>query len=713
MVKKDLNSIDKALLDCYGFTLRKNQIKACNYLSKGFIVELSTGEGKSVVSLVTSILLSQEYKRVYIVSINDYLSRRDYEKFKPIYDKFNLSCSLNISSTKKSDKCLVHNSDIVFTNSTTLAFDYLNSKIGGYSFNLELDCCIVDECDYVLLDNATSEFSISFNSEKHNTLSLIKYKFLYNSIINSEMNVLMVDKYVDKIDCSRYHCVLYVNEKKSKITELGIEFLSQLLNIDIDKVLELYNIFTSCLEAKFLYTRGKDYDILDNKVVPINLGNGRLSINSRFANNVHLFLEIKENLTVNEISLGNFSVSYQTLFAEFRFLCGMSGTLSNTSEEIEYIFNKRIKKVSSFFRKNYSYERHNILKTKIDKYKYLIDRVNECSYGSILIITDSNNETDIVYSMLIDSGLNNKFKVTKLNYFNSFDEENLIIDSVSDANTITVCSYLCSRGTDIKVGQNGFLNLFCLNNFQNTRIDKQVIGRCCRNGENGGYHFITSLEDDVWNHSSYKFHSKLMKLSKRLLCLSFIQIVLNLYRIFIQNKIYRSSSCDRMFLFDIYNFYNIQLNSILSFLLDPSDDNCRESLLYNINMYLKDLFVNGSDLYDDDGCCVFGLLVDKYNSKKVRTFLYKLINNYVYSCDLNELKSSIYSYIFKNFTLFKNETANLIKVVPPKNIFSTNRFMISNKELYEKSLRCMLYDFCEYVISLYELGCLNEDSEVV
>lgn len=686
-----VNRLDSIIMDRFGFTLRKNQLKCCKYLLSGDMVELPTGEGKSIVSLVSSVLLSESHETVYLVSVNDYLCRRDYEKFKDIYDEMDITCSLNISTTNESDKKDVHSCNVIFTNAETLAFDYLSCRLGHYDFNLNLDCAIVDECDYVLLDNATSEFSISFSHSDFGLHNLSKYKFFYNFLCSSDFKVLSVkNSYTSNIDCSKFHSIVDFNKRDCLITESGINYLSKLFGISVEGIVELYNVFVSCVSAKYLYIRGEDYDILDDKIVPINKNNGRLGVDSRLDNDIHCFLEIKENIDSSDISDGSAYVSYQILFNKFNFLCGMSGTLSNTSDEFSNIFGKRVRRVSRHKKRRLVYKRKSILKSKQEKYDFLLSKLDDCVGDSVLIITGSNNETDLVYKMLENSKVVDNFSIRKLDYFDDYSYEEKIIDSAGLPSMITVCSYLCGRGSDIKVPSDNMLHLFSLNNFSNTRIDDQIIGRCSRNGSLGGYHFITSLEDEIYYKSKFKLANKIKSINDKYFPSHSIQKCLSYYTYVLQKCSYFRLAMSRERLFDLSTLYDMQLYEIFYILNNFS----RVDILYSINLYLRKLILDSPS-----GMSLFGFEVNDSGKSEFFRFVYDGIVEYVMSSSPRDLNNVLCSSFYKNFNLFKFENEKLLLSLCPRDIRGSSKFIKMNRDLYDDLFNCSFFTLCDSIVN--------------
>ena len=495
-----LTMVKEAFFRVYKITPYEEQYTCALGMYNNFITEMKSGEGKSIAAIITSILFSLD-KKVHVITVNDYLAERDYKKAKDIYELFGLIVDINFR--EKPDKSSLYSCDIVYSSSMELIFDYLRNELAQQNerFSFPMEAVIIDEIDFVLLDNANSNFSVSTG---------LGYKPQEDIFyIAKEICSLLKGTEVDKTEYSfeetepdTHYVYCYANNSVY-LTQLGTSFLEKFLKVNYAQLknLKLYKIIINTLEAKLFYANGRDYIVSSDKIILINRVNGRVMPNSQLEDDLHTAIEVKEGVSISEKPLLCNSLSYQLFFSKYGIMTGMSGTIYDASKEFENIFlvptivipthkeNKRVDSLDMYF------------KTNSEKYNYLINYLKSQRKKNqpILIITSSEEESFELQKLLKDNGIISNL----LNNQSSYNEVRIILNA-GIHNAITVSTNMSGRGTDIvlddEAKQAGGLLVIALNRYTSKRIDNQVRGRAGRQGDIGECIFYISLEDEIWNH---------------------------------------------------------------------------------------------------------------------------------------------------------------------------------------------------------------------
>jgi len=489
----------------------KEQLMCAYALYKGHIAEMPTGEGKTLVAVMTALLLKDT---VHIVTVNDYLAKRDYTLMKPVYDFFDVTVDYNCKNKNKQN---LYSNQVIYTSSSELIFDYLRNELKPV-FQFPLNNVIIDEIDFVLLDNALSKFSIA--TGKYENINVENFK------IAKEIMPMLKYKKVSKRSFINYseekgvHCVYSNYYGTAYFTDEGMNLIEKIFGKNVFyKNINLYKALLATIEANLLFENGRDYIVKDNKIILINRANGRKMIDSKLDSYLHTAIEIKESVPVTLKNSLNYSMSYQVFFKKYKNMVGMSGTIHSAYKEFEEMYKVPTIIIPSHNESKRIEYADLIFNTKKEKYEYLRYYI-KCKWNKkqpILIVTGNDYESNKVYEML----KNNDIKSNLLNsYTDSFEEE--IINNAGKKGNITVSTNMVGRGTDIKIDdeektEKG-LKLICLNRFLDKRIDEQVRGRTARHGEIGECVFCISLEDEIFdymNSHEYRQFRKLLKTTKR------------------------------------------------------------------------------------------------------------------------------------------------------------------------------------------------------
>lgn len=504
-----------------GLEPHREQLLCAIGMHHSFITEMKSGEGKTLAAVFPAVLNSLANK-VFLVTVNDYLARRDCANMLPVYQALGLEVLANQDRDKisEAEKQQVYTSDIIYTSSSSLVFDYLWNRCQGNSFDY-LNTAIVDEIDFVLIDNANSNFTVSEGKEQPRHVREYHIaKEIYPHLRGQEIKgVLTEEKATDPLA----HYIYSPKDCSVALTEEGFNFFSKIIGKEdiANNYPLLYKAILYILEAQLFHQNGKDYIVDQNQICLINQANGRIMPFSSRENGLQLALEVKENVAPNGIFQSGLTTSYQVFFAKFKKLTGMSATVRQAKKEFNDIFNLPAVAIPTHS-KTRRIDHHDIVcRTKQEKYEQALKMTQKVgqSRQPILLVAGSEQESINIYNLLVQ----NMFAPNLLNAQQTAEEEQLV-KNAGRAGTITVSTNLVGRGTDIILDEEaikvGGLFVLSLNRYESKRIDEQVKGRAARQGQPGEAQFIISLEDYVWRFlpplsyqniakiPSHKFYSK-------------------------------------------------------------------------------------------------------------------------------------------------------------------------------------------------------------
>ncbi len=466
-------------------------------LHSGKIAEMKTGEGKTLVATLAAYLNSLEGKAVHIVTVNDYLAKRDSEWMGEIYKFLNLTVGCVNSETSHDARHEEYDCDIVYATNNEIGFDYLRDNLKN---NYETLCfkkdafAIVDEVDSVLIDEARTPLVISGQSD---TSVEIYPK------INSIVKLLKDTDYE-------------INEESKNIllTTKGMEFTENLLlekNLikggtlqDIDNMSLNHNIIQA-LRAQKLFLKDKDYIIKDKTIIIIDELSGRPMDGRRYGDGLHQAIEAKEGLSVQQENQTVASITYQNFFRTYKKLCGMTGTALTEAAELEGIYNLNVVEIPPNLKVNRFDKDDQIYMTKKEKYDAVLKLVKErySNKQPILIGTTSVENSEFISKLLNSNNIKHNVLNAKFH-----QKEAEIIQQAGIPGNVTISTNMAGRGTDIKLGNNnkeqkkeaidaGGLLVIGTERHESRRIDNQLRGRSGRQGDIGESVFFLSLEDDL------------------------------------------------------------------------------------------------------------------------------------------------------------------------------------------------------------------------
>jgi preprotein translocase subunit SecA len=473
-------------------------------LFHGFIAEMKTGEGKTLVATIPVLLNNLLKKKVHLITVNDFLAKRDSIWMNPVYEYLNITNSFIQNDQTVDEKISSYNNDVVYGNNNEFCFDYLRDNLRSINtpkMQNTLNIAIIDEADSVLIDESRSPLGISGPVKTPIQLFKLCYEITEDILvddveINEERkNVLLKDSGIKKIE---------FNLKK-------INYLKGNSLFDNEN-LEAYQIVNQSLKARFIYEKDKDYIVKDGQIVVIDEFSGRLAQGRRFGEGLHQSLEAKENVKIQAESITLASITFQNFFKKYEKLSGMTGTAQTEAEEFLEIYGLSVIEIPTNKAMIRLDRNDQIYKTSEEKYEAVLNLVkNKYQNGQPLLIGTTSIEKSNFISEIL-----NKAEVPH-NVLNAKNHENEaeIIALAGKPFQITVATNMAGRGTDIKLGGNpeadknfresdyqkvidlGGLCIIGTERHESRRIDNQLRGRSGRQGDPGESIFFVSLEDDL------------------------------------------------------------------------------------------------------------------------------------------------------------------------------------------------------------------------
>ncbi len=480
-------------------------------LHNGKIAEMKTGEGKTLVSTLPAYLNSLTGKGVHIVTVNDYLAKRDSEWMGKVFNYLGVSVGCITNGLDDLTRKKNYLSDITYATNNELGFDYLRDNM---KYELEEmvqrshNFCIVDEVDSILIDESRTPLVISGKLEDKNTLYVTSNEFISHlqksdfELDEKNKNVILTDKGIDKIE------------------KLSIQKRILKNNNFYDPAnLNLVHHVNQALKANLLFKKDTDYIVKDGKVQIIDEFTGRVLDGRRFSDGLHQAIEAKENVKVEEENQTLASITYQNYFRLYKKLSGMTGTAMTESEEFFDIYKLPVVSVPTnkkMLRKDFNDQ---IFRTEKEKYNAIVNKIIDCNKKGQPVLVGT---TSIEKSERISSYLNNK-KI-KHNILNAkqHEKEASIIAEAGKTSAVTIATNMAGRGTDIKLGGNkdfikdgkkenkeeiiknenkvknlGGLFIIGTERHESRRIDNQLRGRAGRQGDPGSTIFYISLQDEL------------------------------------------------------------------------------------------------------------------------------------------------------------------------------------------------------------------------
>ncbi len=454
-------------------------------LHQGTIAEMKTGEGKTLMSTLPAYLNALSGKGVHIITVNDYLARRDADWMAKIYNFLGLSVGVVLHDMDDQERKQAYGSDITYGTNNEFGFDYLRDNMKFEQENLAqgaLNFAIVDEVDSILIDEARTPLIISGPAEK-------------STHFYTQVNTI-IPTFKKEIDYT-----LDEESKSVSLTEEGIAKGENLLSVDnlYDPAnIEMLHHVNQALKAHALFKRDTDYIVKNDQVVIVDEFTGRLMTGRRYSEGLHQALEAKENVKIENENQTLASITFQNYFRMYDKLSGMTGTAETEAPEFKKIYDLNVIVIPThriMVRKDFP---DLIYKTQKEKYDASIQEI---------IALHKKGQPVLVGTISIDvsEDLSKKLKKkgVRHNVLNAkhHKEEAEIIANAGQKGAVTISTNMAGRGTDIKLGDGvtelGGLHILGTSRHESRRIDNQLRGRSGRQGDPGSSRFYLSLEDDL------------------------------------------------------------------------------------------------------------------------------------------------------------------------------------------------------------------------
>lgn len=474
-------------------------------LHQGRIAEMRTGEGKTLVSTCPAYLNALAGKGVEIVTVNDYLAKRDAEWMGSVHEFLGLSVGVVLNSMDSKQRQEAYRCDITYVTNNELGFDYLRDNMAIYKEQQvlrALDYCIIDEVDSVLIDEARTPLIISGQSGKSTKLYEV-CNVLANQLERGEasgeftkMNAIMGEEITETGD--------YVVDEKDKVvnlTEQGVakvEKFFQLENFSDPQNLEIQHCIILALRAKEMMHKDKDYVVKDDEVLIVDEFTGRIMPGRRFSDGLHQAIEAKEHVNVKRESKTLATITFQNFFNKFRKKAGMTGTALTEEKEFRNTYGMDVIAIPTN-RPVQRIDRNDVVyKTKREKFNAVVQEIRETHAKGqpVLVGTITIETSEMLSAMLKREGIPHTVLNAKYH-----EKEAEIVAGAGQLGAVTIATNMAGRGTDIKLDEEvrelGGLKIIGTERHEARRIDNQLRGRSGRQGDPGESRFYISLEDDL------------------------------------------------------------------------------------------------------------------------------------------------------------------------------------------------------------------------
>ena len=474
-------------------------------LHQGRIAEMKTGEGKTLVSTLPAYLNALEGKGVYIVTVNDYLAKRDSEWMGKVHEFLGLTVGVVLNDMSNDERRDAYNCDITYITNNELGFDYLRDNMVIYKEQLVqrgLHYAIIDEVDSVLIDEARTPLIISGQSGKSTKLyeacDILAQQLTRGEDVPeySKMDAIMGIEQEETGD-------FIVNEKDKlvNLTQQGVEKVKKFFHIDNladPENLEIQHNVILALRAHYLMFRDQDYVVKDDQVMIVDEFTGRIMPGRRYSDGLHQAIEAKEHVKVKRESKTLATITFQNFFNKFEKKAGMTGTALTEEKEFRDIYGMDVIEIPTNRPIARIDHQDAVYKTKKEKFKAVVEEVKKAHEKGqpVLVGTITIETSELISGMLKREGIPHTVLNAKFH-----EQEAEIVAQAGQHGAVTIATNMAGRGTDIKLDEDareaGGLKIIGTERHESRRIDNQLRGRAGRQGDPGESQFFISLEDDL------------------------------------------------------------------------------------------------------------------------------------------------------------------------------------------------------------------------
>ena len=474
-------------------------------LHQGRIAEMKTGEGKTLVSTLPAYLNALEGKGVYIVTVNDYLAKRDSEWMGKVHEFLGLTVGVVLNDMSNDERRDAYNCDITYITNNELGFDYLRDNMVIYKEQLVqrgLHYAIIDEVDSVLIDEARTPLIISGQSGKSTKLyeacDILAQQLTRGEDVPeySKMDAIMGIEQEETGD-------FIVNEKDKlvNLTQQGVEKVEKFFHIDNladPENLEIQHNVILALRAHYLMFRDQDYVVKEDQVMIVDEFTGRIMPGRRYSDGLHQAIEAKEHVKVKRESKTLATITFQNFFNKFEKKAGMTGTALTEEKEFRDIYGMDVIEIPTNRPIARIDHQDAVYKTKKEKFKAVVEEVKEAHEKGqpVLVGTITIETSELISGMLKREGIPHTVLNAKFH-----EQEAEIVAQAGQHGAVTIATNMAGRGTDIKLDEDAReargLKIIGTERHESRRIDNQLRGRAGRQGDPGESQFFISLEDDL------------------------------------------------------------------------------------------------------------------------------------------------------------------------------------------------------------------------
>jgi preprotein translocase subunit SecA len=455
-------------------------------LTEGNIAEMPTGEGKTLVASLPSYLRALEGKGVHVITVNDYLAKRDRDMIGKIHEFLGLSVGLNLPMMEPEAKKAAYLADITYGIGTEFGFDYLrDNMVSSLSDRVQrpYHYAIIDEVDSVLIDEAKTPLIIAGKMQSHSDLHQIATK--------------VAKRFKKDIDYT-----FDEETKATSLTDTGIEKVEKAFGVDNLYDLEhqtLYHYMIQAVRAHVMFERDVDYIVQDGKIMLVDMFTGRVMEGRTLSDGLHQAIEAKEGVEITEENKTQASITIQNYFRMYPLLSGMTGTAKTEEKEFQHVYGMDVIQIPTNRPIMREDMKDRIFKTKHEKYLAVVEDVKARHKKGqpVLVGTTSILQSEKVAEYLAKEKLEYQLLNAK-----SVEQEVELISLAGQRGQITIATNMAGRGTDIRLGDGvaelGGLHVLGTERHESRRIDNQLKGRSGRQGDPGSSQFFISVEDDMF-----------------------------------------------------------------------------------------------------------------------------------------------------------------------------------------------------------------------
>ena len=474
-------------------------------LHQGRIAEMKTGEGKTLVETMPVYLNALEGKGVHVVTVNDYLAKRDSEWMGQVYEFMGMTVGCVLNPMKSEERQAAYNCDITYVTNNEVGFDYLRDNMAIYKNQLvlrELHYAIIDEVDSILIDEARTPLIISGQSDKSTRI------YEACDILAKQMTrgkdqeqYTQVDAIMGVVQEEDGDFIVDEKDKIVNLTQQGVaktERFFHIRNLADPENLEIQHCIILALRANYLMHKDKDYIVKDGEVLIVDEFTGRVMPGRRYSDGLHQAIEAKEHVEVKRESKTLATITFQNFFNKYDKKCGMTGTAITEEQEFREIYGMDVVSIPTN-RPIARIDRDDaVYKTKREKLNAVVERVKEAHAKGqpVLVGTITIDASEELSRMLRKEGIQHQVLNAKYH-----EIEAQIISHAGEHGTVTIATNMAGRGTDIKLDDEaraaGGLLVIGTERHESRRIDNQLRGRSGRQGDPGESQFYISLEDNL------------------------------------------------------------------------------------------------------------------------------------------------------------------------------------------------------------------------